>query len=157
MWLVIRILCSWVVLLTRLYVDGPVICVTLLVAFRRGLHQAKVDGHQVVIFIVGVCDTGAAVTQPEAPQPLGQVARKGSSTAFADDWTAGSVDLSAQGDTVKAGEVAQQLGTLAVQMEAYCSPASGCHFWWETGNTVYYTSLSGDETHSLVGLSVLAA
>lgn len=104
MWLVIRILGSWVILLTGLYVDGPVVRVALLVDFRRSLHQAKVDGHQVVIFIVGVCDTGAAVTQPKAPQSLGQVACKGSSTALADNWTAGSVDLSAQGDTVKVTE-----------------------------------------------------
>lgn len=90
-------------------------------AFRRRLHQAKVDGHQVVIVVVRVCDTGAAVTQPETPKPLGQVARKGPPTAFADNWAAGSVDLSAQGGagkvTEKAGEMTQQLGTMAMQME----------------------------------------
>lgn len=107
--LVVRILHSWVILFTRLYVDGPVVCVTLFVAFRRSLHQAKVDRYQVVIFIVGVCDTGATVTQPEAPQSLGQVAREGSPTAFADNWTAGSVDLSAQEDTVKETEKAGEM------------------------------------------------
>lgn len=91
-------------------------------AFGRRLHQAKVDGHQVVIVVVRVCDTGAAVAQPETPQPLGQVARKGPPTAFADNWAAGSVDLSAQGGagkvTEKAGEMTQQLGTMALQVEA---------------------------------------
>lgn len=71
-------------------------------AFGRSLPQAKVDRHQIVIFIVGVCDTRAAVTQPEAPQPLGQVAGKGSSTAFADNRTVGSVDLTAEAGAVNA-------------------------------------------------------
>ena len=38
-----------------------------------------------------VCNAGAAVTQPEAPQPRRQVTREGSSAALADDWTVGSM------------------------------------------------------------------
>ena len=70
------------------------------ISFGRGLHQAKIDGHQIVFIIVCVCNTGAAVTQPEAPQSLGQVTREGSSAALADDWTVGSMDLKLQADTV---------------------------------------------------------
>lgn len=102
--LIVGLVHSWVILFTRLHIDGPVVRVTLPVAFGRSLPQAKVDGHQIVIFIVGVCDTRAAVTQPEAPQPLGQVTGKGSSTAFADDRTVGSVDLAAEAEAVNATE-----------------------------------------------------
>lgn len=146
--LVVGLVHSWVILLTGLHIDGPVVRITLPVAFGRNLPQAKVDGHQIIIFIVGVCDTRAAVTQPEAPQPLGQVAGKGSSTAFADNRTVGSVDLSAEVEEVNAtekgwgaGEMTQQLkstgGKLGIQLTLY--------------------PYQGEEAHNLLALPVLAS
>lgn len=100
---VISIVSGGVVFFTRLHVDWPVIVrVTLFLAFGRGLHQAKVDGHQIVLLVVCVCNTGAAVTEPEAPQSLGQVTREGPPAALTDDRTVGSVDLQPQADTVNA-------------------------------------------------------
>lgn len=91
---VIRILSGGVIFLPRLHVDRPVIvCVTLFLALKRRLHQTEVDGHQFVIIIMGVCNAGAAVTQPKASQPRRQVTREGSSAALADDWTVGSMNL----------------------------------------------------------------
>lgn len=42
---------------------------------------------------MGGGDTGAAVTQPKAPQPLGQAVGEGSPAALADDRLVGAMDL----------------------------------------------------------------
>lgn len=111
---VIRILSGGVIFLTRLHIDGPVIVrVTLFLAFGRSLHQAKVDGHQIVILVVCVGNAGAAVTQPEAPQSLGQVTCEGSSATLADDRTVGSVHLQSHTQPVSALHLALSATTSA--------------------------------------------
>lgn len=42
---------------------------------------------------MGGGDTGAAVAEPEAPQPLGQAVGEGSPAALADDGLVGAMDL----------------------------------------------------------------
>lgn len=80
---------SWLILLPRLHVDGPVVVsIPFFLPFRGRFHEAEVDGHGV---LVGGGDAGAAVAEAEAPQPLGQAVGEGSPAALADDWFVGAM------------------------------------------------------------------